>query len=312
MKTLSFYVFLILLIFNFSGCKPKTPISQETNKIKVMTTLFPLYDFTKAIGGDMVEVKLLLPPGVESHSYEPKPDDLIRINNSHMLVYTGIFMEKWIQNIIKENKGRPLLIDASKDVKFIKSSIKDSHDSKHDHDHKIDPHIWLDFDNVKLIIKNITEGLISLSPENKAVFLKNMNDYLIKIDELDKKYKNTLSTCRSRNIIFGGHNTFSYLAARYDLKFIPFYKGLEPDEEPSPKHIIKIVDTIKKQGIKAIFYEEIENSKVASVIASETNVKLLKVSSAHNVTRQDIDMNVSFLEIMEKNLSAFKEGLECY
>ncbi len=307
MKRLLVNLVLITLFLSLLSCKKTTITDDQTNKIRVITTLFPLYDFSKNIGRDKVEVTLILPPGAESHSFEPTPEHIMKINDSHLLIYTGTFMERWINNIIKENKGKPLLVDASKNTRLIKA------DHSHNHDQlNIDPHIWLDFDNVKFIIENIAEGLISLNPENRDFFLKNKIELLAKIEELDSRYKKTLSNCKYKTVLFGGHNTFSYLARKYDINFIPLYKGIQPEEEPSPKRMIEMIEKIRKMKLKVIFYEEIENPKIAKVIASETDARLLKISSAHNITRDELEKNVSFLDIMNRNLEIFKEGLVCY
>jgi len=282
-----FFVVVVILFLNFN----KTT-SVETGKIKVVTTLYPLYDFAKEIGQKNIDVTLLLPPGVEAHSFEPKPSDVVRINQADVFIYTGKFMEPWIENIIKGITNKNLLIvNISDDIKLI----------------PIDPHIWLDFDNTQIMVNTITKAFIKKDPANKLFYEQNAKTYNQKLSNLDQKYRSVFSSCKTKEIIYGGHYAFGYLAKRYGLKYLAA-QGVSPDSEPTANDLIALVNQIKKDSIKYVFYEELVSPKIAETLAAETQTKLLLLSAAHNVKR---DNQLSFLGIMNNNLDNLKIGLEC-
>jgi zinc transport system substrate-binding protein len=290
----------VLVILNMIQ-KPKN----SSQKVTIVTTLFPLYDFAKNIGQDKVEVSLLLPPGIEAHSFEPKPSDIIKINNANIFVYTGEFMEPWAHDIIESASKNVKIVDASKGIKLIK-------DQEQEHNHNsVDPHIWLDFDNAKVMVKNITDALIEIDPQNKDYYQNNLKVYQGALSNLDDEYKNTLSVCKSKTIIYGGHYVFGYMAKRYGLEYLSAYQGFSPDSEPTAKDIIFLLEKIKKDNIKYIFYEEITNPKIAQILAKEANVKMLFLNGAHNLTKKDYESGVSFISIMEENLKNLSRGLDC-
>jgi zinc transport system substrate-binding protein len=279
----------------------------ETNKITIVTTLFPLYDMAKNIGADKAEVSMLLLPGMEPHTFEPKPGDIMKINEADLFVYTGRFMEPWADDIIKGLIDKKLIVvDASKGTRMIPAVF-------HDEDEPVgtlDPHIWLDFDNAKIMVNNIAEALEAKYPENKAFYRQNAADYNTKLTELDASFRTTLNTCKRKEIIYGGHYAFGYLAKRYGLKYLAA-QGVSPDAEPTAKDLALLVEQIKKDRIKYVFYEELTSPKIAETIASETNAKLLLLNPAPNLTKDQFERGVSFFEILNADLDNLKIGLEC-
>jgi zinc transport system substrate-binding protein len=291
-------------IFVVSNISQKSKIGPQ--KITVVTTLFPLYDFAKVIGQDKVAVSLLLPPGVEAHSFEPKPSDIVKINESDIFVYTGKFMEPWAEDIISGI--------TNKNVKFVNISnginLMKLTDGMPDEAHGFDPHIWLDFDNNKTMIDGMSKALTEKDPANADFYQKNATEYKDKLAQLDKQFKSKLAKCENREIVYGGHYAFGYLANRYNLKYLAA-QGLAPDSEPTASDLIKLVEQVKKDNIKYVFYEEMTTPKIAETIANETKAKMLLLNAAHNVAKEDIEANISFLSIMEENLINIKTGLGC-
>lgn len=275
-----------------TGTTQKT--NTATNKISIVTTLFPQYDFAKKIGGDKVDVTLLLPPGVEPHAYEPKPSDIAKINNAKIFIYTGKFMEPWAYDVIKGANKTIKVVDTSNGIDLIKA----------------DPHIWLDFDNAKKMAENIATSLIAIDLQNENYYKNNLKLHLATLSQLDDRFKKTLSACKSKTIIYGGHYTFGYLAKRYSLEY-KSAQGFSPDAEPTAKDMIALVDQIKKNDIKYIFYEELTSSKIAETLAHETNAKLLLLNGAHNLPKENFEAGISFVSIMDKNLKNLQLGLGC-
>ncbi|MCX7769716.1 MAG: zinc ABC transporter substrate-binding protein [Proteobacteria bacterium] len=306
-------LFLIILLLLLFCCKDQKKIAPD-NRILIITTLFPLYDFCKHIGKDKVRVELLLPPGVDAHNFEPKPEDIVKISRADIFVYTGKEMERWAEKIIRSTDNKKLLvIDTSRGVlkrRIAKKEDTFSHNG-HFHNHEIDPHIWLDFENAKVMIDNILEGVIAKDVLNREFYIENANSYKKALDIIDEKYKQGLKNCKNKYFYHAGHFAFGYLTERYGLKYISAYQGLSPDEEPTPKRIAEMIDSIKKHNIKYVFYEELMSPRIANVLSMEAGVSLLKINPAHNVSKDDLDRGISFLEIMENNLKQFRMGLEC-
>jgi zinc transport system substrate-binding protein len=290
----AFVVFLIL-IFGIIFRSNKTSQPVVSSKIQVVATLFPIYDFAKNIGQDKVDVSLLLPPGVEAHSFEPKPNDIIRINHADIFIYTNKFMEPWVNDLLSGITNKNLLItDASKGVFLISQ----------------DPHIWLDLTNAQTMVDTITQALITKDPSNKNFYEANAQIYKQKLSNLDQIYQSILKSCQTKEIIYGGHYAFGYLAARYGLHYSSA-QGISPDSEPTAKDLIDLIDNIKRDNVKYIFYEELSSPKIANTISSETGAKLLFLNAAHNISKEQLNQNVSFISILENNLSNLKTGLQC-
>lgn len=306
-RSIVLFLFIPLIL---ASCEKKSEIAIE-ERLKVITTLFPLYDFAKNIGRQKADVTLLLPPGVEPHSFEPKPADIIRINEADIFIFTGRYMEPWVEDILKGIGGRGLvIIDSSKDITLMEGDEQIEHEHKHGY-WKIDPHIWLDFSNTQKMIDNILEGFLKKDSANKDFYLKNAESYKTKINELDKKFRDSLSSCKKDLIIHGGHFAFGYLAKRYNLKYLSAYRGFSPDTEPTPRDLIELSKKLKENDLKYVFYEELIYPKVAEAISRETGAKLLMLHGAHNVTAGELTRGVTFISLMEENLRNLKIGLEC-
>ncbi|MBM3209153.1 zinc-binding protein [Candidatus Shapirobacteria bacterium] len=295
MKKILFLVGVIAIIglglYAALNIAPKT--KTDSQKITIVTTLFPLYDFAKNIGQDRAEVSLLLPPGVEAHTFEPRPSDITRINNANIFVYTGEFMEPWAHDIIEGADKKVKIVDASANIET-----------------RVDPHIWLDFDNAKVMAGNIAKTLSAIDPQNAEYYQNNLRSYQSKLAELDNSYKNALTSCQTKIIVYGGHYAFSYMGKRYGLAYESAY-GISPDSEPSAQDLAGLIKQIKTKKIGYVFFEELVSPKVAQTLAKETGAGLLLLNPAHNLTKDEFEKNESFLSIMEKNLSNLKIGLFC-
>lgn len=316
MKRILFFWITILLVIAamFAAVKFGRKSQKNDGRITAITTLFPLYDFARNVGGEKVNVSLLLPPGVEPHSFEPKPSDIARISQADVFIFTGEFMEPWAHDIIHGSSNKNIrIVDASSGINMITMKEEhDEHEAEHHHEHEggTDPHIWLDFDNVKIIIDNITEALCEKDEANADYYKNNAEAYKNQISELDSEYKAALAECRTRRIVYGGHYAFGYLAQRYNLQYTAA-QGLSHDAEPSAQDLIALVEQIRKNDIHYVFYEELTSPKTAETIANETNAKMLMLNDGANVGKNDIENNVSFISIMRKNLNNLKTGLEC-
>ena len=310
------FVLLIFSLFLLSfSCSRMEDEVLSDRKITVVATLFPLYDFAKHIAGDKAQVSLLVPPGVEAHSFEPKPGDLLRINKAGIFLYTGKYMEPWAEKIIKgTDNGKLIVVDTGKGINLMETKEEESAGDVPDHDKythgAYDPHIWLDLANAQKMIDNILAAFIEKDPLNRDYYSRNAGEYKLKLKALDEEYRKGLSQCRLNTFVHGGHFAFSYLARRYNLHYVSAYEG-SPNAEPSPKRLAELENIIQTENIHYVFYEELVSPRIADVLAAETGVKLLRLHGLHNVGKNDLQRDVTYIDLMRENLKNLKTGLEC-
>lgn len=314
MKNLRFFsvvvLFLSLTLFLFSCGRDV----KDDGKLAVIASIFPVYDFAREIGGDNASVKMLLPPGMEPHSFDPTPRDIRRIEEADIFVYNGAEMEPWVEDILNGIENPDLVvIDSSSGVTLLEGGHHHEGEEGHEAEETgkaVDPHIWTDFGNAKIQVDNILSAFLMKDPENAGTYQERTKVYKWKLDTLDEMYRNALSDCPKKEIVSSGHFAFSYLAHRYGLVHYAVY-GASPDAEPSPAELIEIVEIVKKNDIKYIFGEELVNPKMAETLKEETGAEILFVNPAGNVSKSAFKEGVTFIDIMTDNLSKFKMGLGC-
>jgi zinc transport system substrate-binding protein len=290
----------------------RTPAGRE--KLRVVTTLFPLYDFAQTIAGERAEVTLLLPPGMEPHSFEPKPDDMVRINRAGLFIYTNPIMEPWAARIIQGvDRNRVRIVDAGRGVAYQKVA-PDGDDDGHDHGHhnagSLDPHIWLDLGNAQLMVANILEGFTAADPANTAYYRNNASLLTARLRDLDRRYFEGLASCQRREFLHGGHYAFGYLARRYNLTYRSL-SGVSSESEPSAARMAAMVRQIRESGGQYLFAEELLSPRLTETLATEAGVRVLKLHGCHNLARDDFRAGVTFIALMEQNLANLEKGLAC-
>ena len=304
-------IILGLAIFLIS-CQSRPSRPEGPAKIRIVATIFPLYEFARNVGRDRVEVSLLLPPGVEAHAFEPRPRDLIKIAEADLFIYAGKFMEPWAHDLL-QGIQRPGLeaVEAGRGIGLIKGGgERKGEDAPGRHHEGTDPHIWLDFSNAVTMVDNIARALIQADPDHRDFYGKNARDYEDGLRVLDDRFKTGLSRCVHREFVHGGHYAFGYLARRYHLQYLSA-QGFMPDSEPTPRQLIDLARQIREHDLKYVYYEELIEPRVADILSRETGVTLLLLHGGHNVSRDELDRGVTFLGLMEDNLRNLKVGLEC-
>jgi zinc transport system substrate-binding protein len=303
-------VILLMGIMLLAGCT-REQAERPHGKLQVVTTLFPLYDMARAIGGEYADVSLLLPPGVEAHSFEPRPGDILRLHKADLFISTGPFMEPWAESLLKGVDGKRLIaISAGSGIPLMKQGEEQHHDNGHGHQGGGDPHIWLDFHNAQTMVTTILAGFTATDPTHAPTFRLNAARYQARLEDLDRAYRTGLATCQSRTIIHAGHFAFGYLAKRYGLRYLSAYPA-SGDSEPNARQMATMVELIRSSGNGAIYYEELVSPRLADTLAKETGARLLLLSAAHNVSRDDLAHGVTFPELMEHNLENLRQGLRC-
>ena len=284
----------------FLGCSSK---NHEERTPIVVTSTYALYDVASFIAGEYIDVRLLLQPGMEVHSFEPTPKDVALLHKSKLFLYNGAGLEPWVERFAKGINS----IDMSGFVTLQKAL---HHHHHHSSSHNgFDPHYWLDITNQQKISKIIAQKLAQLDPKHKDVFMQNAQRYMEKLEALDQEYHQGLQSCK-KDTIFVNHNAYSYLARRYGFK-VDSLVGLSPDAKPSPKAIEEILKEIKDEKIKVIFGESFENNNVVKMIAKDSGVSFEILHPLANLTKEEAKQHQNYFSIMRQNLQKLHQAMEC-
>jgi zinc transport system substrate-binding protein len=323
-KGIVYLVLLMIFAFSVSACTDEGQVRVDENgagepealeeadeKISVVATLFPQYDFARRIGGENVDVRYLLPPGTEAHSYEPTPQDMVSLLNADVFLHTGEFMEPWTANIVENLKEENVLVvDLSQNIPLLTA---DDHEHEEGDDHgeeeAIDPHYWTDPNMAMIMAKSIGDALARVDPDNADQYKVEEAALVEDLILLDNEIREALSRTKSKTILSGSHFAFGYFARQYGLEHMSPYAGFSPNAEPTPQRITALIQTIEETGANAIYHEELIDPKVAQVIVDETGAKLLLLHGAHNVSKEELESGKTYIEIMYDNLENLKEGL---
>lgn len=276
-------------------------------KLQVITSFYPLYDWTRQVGGDRIEVMNLVPAGVEPHDFEPTPADVLRIQSADLLIHQGGGLQPALEQLVKSLQSpRPVILTATQGFQ-LRKGLPDPHG--HQRSEAPDPHIWLDPVLAKEIVGRIADVLMKLDAGGAATYRQNAHMYQAKLDTLHIEFQHGLATCRLREVITS-HAAFAYLTTRYGLQQTPIM-GLSPNEEPSPRQLARLADFAKKRDIKVIYFETLVSGKVAATLAREVGAKTLVLNPIEGLTPQEAAKGKDYLALMRENLINLREGLEC-
>lgn len=307
------YILLILCVI----CAIKIFSSEDesnTDKIQVIATLFPNYDFVKQVGGDKVQVTLLLNSGVDTHTYEPSVKDMKNISDSDLFVYTGTASEPWANEIVNSLENSDCrIIDTSEGIELIESEefaeeYNDLNLSSHEHsedeleEYEYDGHIWLNPQNAIKMIDTICEALCEYDAQNADYYKENAENYKNKIQKLDSDIEEAMNSLDSDVLVFGGEFAYSYFISRYDLKYVSVYTSCGEEAEPSVQDVRNVIDFINENNIRKVFYEELSEGTVAKMISEETDADPIIFYSLHNVSTEEIEAGENYVTLMRKNL----------
>ena len=346
------FIVTISMILGMAGCG-KTTEKEDNYRLKIVASLFPYYDMARAVIGDVkgIDLKMIVTPGQDSHSFEPTPSDVIQMENADVLIYNGGSLETWIDTLLdslnNKNKIQMKMMDyvdvlneeivEGMDTRFEEhdheeeNHKEDSHseenhkednhsedssndsefhneDSEEEHE-ETDEHIWTSPVNEIIMTEKICETLSKALPEEKENFQKNAENYISQLKELDNEFRTIVENAKTKEIIFADKFPLQYFAKEYGLKYYAAFPGCGSDMEPSAKTIAFLVDKIKEDNIKAVFYLELSSHIVADAIETDTGAKPLQFNSCHNITQKQFDSGVTYVDLMKENVNNLKIAL---
>lgn len=305
-KIIFAFVAFILIAVLFIMNQDKKP---KNSALKVAVSSFALYEIVRHIAGESVEIINILPFGVDVHSFEPTPKLVALLEESKLIFYSGAGLEPWISGFTFTAKT----IDMSEHV-TLRELGSDEHEH-HAHQEeskahsKIDPHYWLDFNNMISAAQTVADELTIFAPQNAALYEKNKEAYIKMLQNLDTEYAKALKNC-AKDTIFVNHNAFSYLSARYSFH-VEALSGFSPEAEPSPKNMAKLIEHIKEDNIETIFFENFASDRAIKSISKDTNVQVDVLQPLGNITADEAKQNLGYELIMKQNLDKISKALMC-
>lgn len=329
----------VILVMLLTGCnreqgrKANLREEEPASRPNVVTTLFPYYDFTRQIAGDRINLTMVVPAGMDSHSFEPTPADMITIQNADVLICNGGAMEHWLEQVLEAvDTSHMTIMTGMEYVDAVEEEIvegmeEETHDHDHDHEGETVPYDWLEEDlhdgrieydehvwtspvNAMKLVRGIEATLSGVDPDNKGTYEANRDVYLAKLETLDQEFRTVVSGGIRNMIIVGDKFPYRYLADEYGLEYRAAFSGCSTDTEPSAKTIAYLIDKMRAEQIPVIYYPELTSHRVAEIISEETKAEPLLLHSCHNVTRREFESGVTYLELMEQNVINLKKGLD--
>lgn len=306
-----------------NGSEAEGPNSHQQDQLTIVATVFAAYDFARTITQDLAEVKLLLPPGTEPHSFEPSPMDIMLLNSTDVLICAGGESDAWIERIVSSLSNPNLVVlrmtdmvvtitfdeqdeshtgSANPSAHTGSSNPADATSSQADAaETEIDEHVWTSLRNAEVIVEECAEAFALLDPVNEGAFHTNANSLIAQLQELDESIVEIVATASRDTIVFGDRFPFRYFVEDYGLSWFAAYSGCSTAVETNPQTIISLVDTVAAEGIPVVFYLELSDQRIASTIAAETGAQILPFESAHTVTRNEFEAGITYLDIMRAN-----------
>ena len=303
-----------------SGCAPQDD-SAASNKLNIVTTIFPTYDWVREILGaetDRAEITMLLDSGVDLHSYQPTVDDIVKISDCDLFLYVGGESDGWVEDALKNapNKDRKVirLLDVLGDSAKAEETVEGMQEEEHDHEEEAeyDEHIWLSLKNAQVLVAAISEALQESDPARKDTYAANAAAYAEKLSALDGEYRAAVDSGKYKTLLFGDRFPFRYLADDYGLDYYAAFPGCSAETEASFETVSFLAGKMDALGLPCVLTIEGTQHKIAETIVQNTaqkNQQVLTMDSMQAVTANDAASGVSYLSIMEKNLSVLKKAL---
>jgi zinc transport system substrate-binding protein len=317
-KWISVFLVTTFLLMGFTGCSQKvrgdvTTLADQEDRVSIVATIFPQYDFAKAIAGDKADLTMLLKPGMEIHSYDPSPADIIKIENADVFIYIGGENDQWVNSILSSMDTSKMkiikLIDCVSPVEEEAiEGIEEEH-SHDEHEYKYDEHIWTSPKNAVLMVNAIADVLSEVDAKNAKTYRKNAHNYIEKIQQVDEEIQEIVESAPHKLLIFGDRFPFRYLTDEYGLSYRAAFNGCSTESEASAGTMAHLIDMIKENKISYIYYIELSNRKIAEAISEQTGAGMLLLHSCQNISKNDFEKGVTYVDLIKQNAENLKKGL---
>ena len=333
-KIIALLLALLMAVGMLAGCaKQNDDTDDTTDKLRIVTTIFPEYDWVKAVLGDQAEhadITTLLDNGVDLHSYQPTADDIVKISDCDLFIYVGGESEGWVEDALKNsaNKDRKVinlldvLGDSVKSEEVVEGMQEEEHEHEegeehedgevHEHEEEADEHVWLSLKNAEVLVGAISNALQELDAENKEIYAANADEYMKKLSALDAEYQTAADNASCKTVLFGDRFPFRYLVDDYGLNYYAAFVGCSAETEASFETVSFLAKKADELNLPCVLTIEGKNHKIAETIVENTakkSQKILTMDSMQSTTSKDVASGTTYFSVMEKNLAVLKEAL---
>ncbi len=291
------------------SCAEQEDIPTDPDKLQIVCSSFPAYDFAREIAGDNAELTLLIKPGAEVHSYEPTPKDIIRISECDLFICNGGESEEWVEQLADESLNVLYMMDCVDAVEESDEGIYAAEDGEEGEEIELDEHVWTSPVNAIKISEAICTAICATDPDNADEYKARLEAYTAELSELDTQFRQTVSSAKHNTLVFADRFPMRYFALEYGLDCYAAFPGCSSETEPSAKTVAYLIDRVREGNIPAVLYMEFSNEKMADVICEDTGCVKLPFYSVHSVTAQQFEAGESYLSLMRINLNSLKEAL---
>lgn len=317
---------LFMLVGALAGCGKQNDTNQ-TDKLSIVTTIFPEYDWVREVLGDKAdnaEITMLLDNGVDLHSYQPTADDIVKISDCDLFIYVGGESDGWVEDALRNAANRNMKVinllevlgDSVKTEEIVEGMQEEEHEhedaEEHEHEEEADEHVWLSLKNAKMLVRVISKALQELDPNNKDIYAANADAYVKKLSALDAEYQAAVDAASNKTILFGDRFPFRYLVDDYGLRYYAAFVGCSAETEAGFDTISFLAKRVDEWKLPCVLTIEGAQHKIAETVVRNTtakNQKVLTMDSMQSTTTQDVKNGTTYLSVMEKNLSVLKEAL---
>ena len=306
---------LLCALLLLAACGPALPL-ENSDRLQIVAAVFPAYDFARAAAGELADVTLLLPPGAESHSYEPTPADILRVQRCDLFIYLGGESDAWVDTILSAIEPRGDVLRMIDCVDLLEEEtvegMQGGHDHEEGHDHlgevlSMDEHVWTAPRNAAAVTRIIGQRLALLDRSNGEAYAAGAEAYALELEELDRDFAAFFDTLPDRTIVFGDRFPLLYFAEAYDLDYYAAFPGCGAQTEPSAATVAFLTE--KARGERAVWYIEFSNHLVADSIAEAAGTETALFHTCHNVSRADLEAGVTYVSLMRANLETLERYL---
>lgn len=333
-KIIALLLALFMLVGALAGCGKQNDTNQ-TDKLSIVTTIFPEYDWVREILGDKAdnaEITMLLDNGVDLHSYQPTADDIVKISDCDLFIYVGGESDGWVEDALRNAANRNMKVinllevlgDSVKTEEIVEGMQEEEHEhedteehehedaEEHEHEEEADEHVWLSLKNAKMLVRVISKALQELDPDNKDIYAANADAYVKKLSALDAEYQAAVDAASNKTILFGDRFPFRYLVDDYGLRYYAAFVGCSAETEASFETISFLAKRVDEWKLPCVLTIEGAQHKIAETVVRNTtakNQRVLTMDSMQSITSKDVKNGTTYLSVMEKNLSVLKEAL---
>ena len=318
-KVISIIICAVMALGVFTACSGNGNANTDSGKLKIITTIFPEYDWVRNIAGDKADITMLLDNGVDLHSYQPTADDIIKISTCDVFVYVGGTSDSWVKDTLKDAVNKDMVVLNLLDLLGENAKEEEekegmqTEDEEHEEGPEYDEHVWLSLRNAAVLCQKISDALCEKDAANADFYKSNTTAYIEKLNSLDSQYKDAVNAAKQKTVLFGDRFPFRYLTDDYGLDYYAAFVGCSAETEASFETIMFLARKVDELGLTSIMQIETSDGSIAETIKKNTKTgdqKILTIDSLQSVTAKDVESGSTYLSVMEKNLEVLKDALK--